>query len=133
MKSDIKDFINGIEDATKRNDCKTLLKIMEEESGYKAALRGQIVGFGMYHYQYDSGREGDWIVTGFSPRSQNISIYIIPGFSEYEKDLAVLGKHKSAKSCLYIKRLSDIDEKVLRSIVKDSVEVMKKRYECREA
>lgn len=106
---------------------------MEEESGYKPVLNGQIIGFGMYHYRYDSGREGDWIVTGFAPRSQHISIYIVPGFSEYKKDLALLGKHKISKSCLYIKRLADIDEKVLRSIVKDSVDVMKKTYQCRDA
>lgn len=133
MKSDLNEFIDGIEDATKKKDCLTLLNILEEESGYKPVLRGQIIGFGMYHYKYDSGREGDWIVTGFSPRAQNISIYIIPGFSEYKNELALLGKHKTAKSCLYIKKLADIDESILRSMVRNSVEVMKTNYECRDS
>ncbi len=106
---------------------------MEEESGYKAVLHGKIVGFGIYHYKYDSGREGDAIVVGFSPRSQNITIYIMPGFSDYEKELKQLGKHKTSKSCLYVNKLADIDEKVLRTVIKHSVQVMKKRYECRDA
>lgn len=133
MKHDLRDFLNSIENDAKRNGCKSLVKIMEQESGYKGALHGKIVGFGMYHYKYESGREGDAIVVGFSPRSQNITIYIMPGFSEYEKELQLLGKHKSSKSCLYVNKLSDIDEKVLRKIVKHSVQVMKKRYECRDA
>ena len=131
MKRDLKEFLNSIENETKRNDCKALVRIMEEESGYKAALRGSIVGFGMYHYKYESGHEGDAIVTGFSPRSQNITIYVMPGFSDYEKELESLGKHKASKSCLYIKKLLDVDENVLRKIVRHSVQVMQKRYNCR--
>ena len=130
MKSDLRDFIDSIENETRRDDCKALVTLMEQESGYKAALHGKIVGFGLYHYKYDSGWEGDAFVTGFSPRSQNISIYIMPGFSDYAEELASLGKHKTSKSCLYIKRLSDIEKVILRKIVKDSVHVMKKRYEC---
>ncbi len=133
MKRDLRDFINSIENETKRDSCKSLIEIMEEESGYKAALHGKIVGFGVYHYKYDSGREGDAIVVGFSPRSQNITIYIMPGFSDYEKELKQLGKHKSSKSCLYVNKLADIDEKVLRKVIKHSVQVMKNRYECRDA
>ena len=133
MKRDLRDFINSIENETKRNGCKSLIKIMEEESGYKAALHGKIVGFGIYHYKYDSGREGDAIVVGFSPKSQNITIYIMSGFSDYEKELKQLGKHKSSKSCLYVNKLADIDEKVLRKVIKHSVQVMKNRYECRGA
>lgn len=133
MKKNLKEFLAGIENKTKLNDSKALIKIMEEESGYKAALNGQIVGFGIYHYVYDSGREGDFIVTGFSPRKQKLSIYIIPGFSKYEKDLEKLGKHKIAKSCLYINKLADIDEKILRKIIRSSVVEMKKKYECRES
>lgn len=131
MKRDVREFLNEIEKEQKQKDCKTLVIIMEEESGYKAALRGKIIGFGLYHYKYDSGREGDAIVTGFSPRAQNITVYIMPGFSDYQKELKALGKHKSSKSCLYINKLADIDEKVLRKIVKHSVKVMQKRYECR--
>ena len=105
MNRDLKEFINEIENETKRNDCKALVQLMEKESGYKANLHGKIVGFGLYHYKYDSGREGDAIVTGFSPRSQNISIYIMPGFSDYKKELESIGKYKTGKSCLYIKKL----------------------------
>lgn len=133
MKQDLREFLNNIENETKRNDCKALMNIMEQESGYQAALNGKIVGFGAYHYKYDSGREGNAIVTGFSPRTKNITIYIMPGFSEYLKELESIGKHKSSKSCLYINSLSDIDETILRKIVRKSVQVMKKKYECREA
>ena len=131
MKKDLSQFLNSIEKEAKRKDCKALVKIMEQESGYKPALHGKIIGFGLYHYKYDSGREGDAIVTGFSPRSQNITIYIMPGFSEYQSELNTLGKHKSSKSCLYINKLDDIDEAVLRKLINHSVQVMKGRYECR--
>lgn len=133
MKPDLAEFIAGIENETKRNDCLALIELMAQASGYQPALHGKIVGFGMYHYKYASGREGDAVVTGFSPRAQNISIYIMPGFSDYAGQLQALGKHKTAKSCLYIKRLSDIDQGVLREIVSDSVQLMQRKYECREA
>jgi len=133
MKTDLAEFIAGIDNDTKRNDCLALIELMAQASGYQPALRGKIVGFGMYHYKYASGREGDAVVTGFSPRAQNISIYIMPGFSDYTRQLQALGRHKTAKSCLYIKRLSDIDQGVLREIVSDSVQVMQRKYECREA
>lgn len=133
MKKDLREFIAAIDNDTKRNDSKTLVKIMEEESGYKAALCGKIVGFGIYHYVYDSGREGDAIVTGFSPRQQYLSVYIMPGFSKYQKDLEKLGKHKTAKSCLYINKLADVNEKILRKIIRSSVVEMKKKYTCRES
>lgn len=133
MKKDLRDYLNRIEREVKREDCFRLVEIMEEESGYKAMLNGKIVGFGIYHYVYDSGREGDAIVTGFAPRSQDIAIYIMPGFSKYKQELDAIGKHKSAKCCLYIKKLADINEKVLRRIIRDSVKVMKDKYECRNA
>ena len=106
---------------------------MEKASGYDAYLSGSIVGFGEYHYKYESGREGDSVVTGFSPRKQNIAIYIMPGFSAYEKELSLLGKYKLGKSCLYINKLSDINEKLLVKIVEDSVKTMKGRYVCKNA
>ena len=106
---------------------------MEEESAYKATLHGSIIGFGRYHYKYESGREGDSSVVAFSPRAQNITLYIMPGFSDYRKELEKLGKAKTAKSCLYINKLADIDEKVLRKIIKHSVKNMQKRYECKNA
>lgn len=131
MKKDIKDFIAKIENETKRKDSVTLLKIMEEESGFKAWLYGNIIGFGQYHYKYDSGREGDAIVTGFAPRKQNLTIYIMPGFPDYKKELDKLGKHKASKCCLYINKLADVDEKILRKIIKRSVSDMTKKYDCK--
>lgn len=133
MKKNLKEFIDNIASDRKREDTKTLVKIMEEESGYKANLNGKIIGFGLYHYVYETGREGDGIVTGLSPRQQYLSIYIMPGFSKYQKDLEKLGKHRIAKCCLYINKLADVDEKVLRRIVKKSVLEMQKKYECRKS
>ncbi len=128
MKKVLREFISNIDHDVKRQDSSSLVKIMEDESGYKAELHGKIVGFGQYHYKYESGREGDAIVTGFSPRKQYIVVYIMPGFSKYQKDLDKLGKHKASKSCLYINKLADVDEKVLRRIIKRSVNDMKKKY-----
>lgn len=133
MKKEIREYLSKIESETKRKDSIKLVKIMEEESGYKAVLHGKIIGCGIYSYKYESGREGEAIITGFSTRKQNLAVYIMPGFSKYEKELKKLGKHKSSKSCLYINKLADIDEKILRRIVKDSVKVMQKKYECRSS
>ena len=87
-----------------------------------------IVGFGKYQYKYASGHGGEFFLTGYSPRKSNLSIYIMPGFSEYESQLKDLGKHKLGKSCLYVKSLDDVDFDLLTWIVKDSVRVMKDRY-----
>lgn len=133
MNEDLKAYINRIDSDAKREDCFSLVKIMEEESGYDASLHGRIVGFGVHHYVYDSGREGDAIVTGFLPRTQDISIYIMPGFSDYRAELEALGKHKTAKCCLYIRKLADIDEQVLRRIIRHSVKVIQQTHPCRNA
>ena len=132
MKKDLKEFISNIDNARRQEDSMTLIELMEEESGYRAYLDGSIVGFGQYHYRYESGREGDAIVVGFSPRKQNMAVYIMPGFSKYTDLLEKLGKHKIGKSCLYINKLVDIDEKVLRRLVKKSVKDMQKKYDCKE-
>lgn len=132
MKKEIKTYIEKIDHAGKRQDSLTLVKLLEEASGYKAKLCGKIIAFGLYHYKYESGREGEAIVTGFSPGKQKFSIYIMPGFDSFEKELSKLGKHKVAKCCLYINKLADVDEKVLKTIVKKSVAIMQKRYECRK-
>ena len=124
-------FIDGLEDEVKREDSKVLVKLFEEVTGEKATMWGtSIVGFGSYHYKSErSTQEGDWPLTGFSPRKANLSIYIMPGFSDFGALLKKLGKHKVSKgSCLYIKRLSDIDLDILKSLIKDSVKIMKKRY-----
>lgn len=131
MIPELKEYLDNIEPSSKREDCFKLVSIMEEESGYKASLTGKIVGFGSYHYIYESGREGDSSVVAFAPRTKDLTIYIMPGFDEYQEELASLGKHKSSKSCLYIKTLADIDEKILRKIIKDSVKTMQKKYPCK--
>lgn len=109
-------------DENRREDCFALLKLMEEVTGAEAKMWGSaIVGFGSYHYKYASGREGDWMITGFSPRKQNLTLYIMAGFDRYDELLAKLGKHSIGKSCLYIKRLADVDTDVLRQLVEASV------------
>jgi hypothetical protein len=124
------DFIKTVEDEAKRKDCMALLKLFKAVTGEKVQMWGTaIVGFGSYHYKSErSTQEGDWPLTGFSPRKQNLTLYIMPGFSEYTDLLKDLGKHKiSGGSCIYINKLSDIDLKVLAKIIKKSVVAMKKR------
>ena len=124
-------FIQSIEDDCKRKDCKQLLKLMREITGKRAKKWGDsIVGFGKYHYKYKTGREGDFFVTGFSPRKQNLTIYIMPGFSKYKTLLKKIGKHKTSVSCLYIKTLTDIDEKILKQLIQRSFKDMQKLYKC---
>jgi len=125
----VEDFLNTIENEQQRADSFALLKMMEEISGKPAKMWGaNIVGFGTYHYVYASGREGDWMLTGFSPRKASISVYLMAGFEQFDNELAGLGKHKVGKGCLYVKKLSDIDEKVLCKMIKKSIVIMKKRY-----
>ncbi|RJP53850.1 MAG: DUF1801 domain-containing protein [Anaerolineaceae bacterium] len=123
----VKDFINSIKDEQTRKDCSEILKIMKQATKAEPKMWGaSIVGFGEYHYKYASGREGDWMLTGFSPRKQNLTLYIMAGFDRYDKLLKKLGKYTTGKSCLYIKRLADVDKKVLKELVTESVKVMKK-------
>lgn len=132
VKKDLKEYLSKIAKESKRADCLSLVKIMEQESGYKACLHGKVVGFGVHHYVHDNGREGDAVVTGFLPRAQDIAIYIMSGLSACQKDLESLGKHKSAKVCLYVKKLSDVDEAVLRRIIRQSVRAIQKDFKCWE-
>jgi len=119
----VKDFLNQIADEKKRQDAFTVLALIQEVTKAEPKMWGaSIIGFGSYHYKYASGREGDWFVTGFSPRKQNLTLYIMSGFDEYGKLLQKLGKHKTSKACLYINRLSDISLPTLRELVKLSVE-----------
>ena len=127
----VAEFLANVDDEKKREDSKVLLKIFTEVTQEKATMwADSIVGFGSYHYKSErSTQEGDWPLTGFSPRKQNISLYIMPGFGNYQALLKDLGKHKVSKgSCLYIKRLSDIDANVLKKLIKASVNDMKKAY-----
>ena len=129
----ITDFIASVDDEQKRADALALLDIFAEATGLPAKMWGtSIIGYGSYHYKYKSGQEGDWMLTAFSPRKQQLSIYIMPGTSKYPDLLAKLGKHKTSGgcsgSCLYIKRLSDVDTTVLKKLIKQSVADMQKMY-----
>ena len=118
----VTDFLNKIPDPGRREDCFAIAKIMEEITGSKPKMWGpSIVGFGSYHYKYATGREGDWLVTGFSPRKQDLTLYIMMGFEKHDALMKQLGKHKTGKSCLYIKRLSDIHVPTLKKLIKASV------------
>jgi hypothetical protein len=123
----VTDFLNSVEDEQKRKDCFEVLKIMRQATKSEPKMWGpSIVGFGDYHYVYESGRENDWFLAGFSPRKQNLTLYIMSGFDRYHELLKKLGKHSTGKGCLYIKRLADIDLKVLKELVESSVKVMSK-------
>jgi len=118
----VKDFLNEISDEERRADCFAVAKIMEEITGEKPKMWGpSIVGFGSYHYKYASGHEGDAPVTGFSPRKKDLTVYMMMGFTKHGELLEKLGKHSTAKSCLYIKRLSDIHVPTLKKLIKVSV------------
>jgi hypothetical protein len=124
----VKKFLDGVEQEGRRGDARKATALMEEATGEKAEMWGDnIVGFGTYRYKYESGREGEWFLTGFSPRKANLTLYIMSGFSRYQELLGRLGKHKTGKSCLYINRLEDIDIKVLRRLVRESVAHLKRQ------
>lgn len=125
----VSEFIAGIEDKVKRADCRELMKLMSAVTGNRAKMWGpSIVGYGKYHYKYESGREGDFFLTGFSPRKQALSIYIVSGFNINPGLMEKLGKYKTGKSCLYVKKLDDIDRAVLGQLVEESVAHIRKKY-----
>lgn len=122
-------FLDAIQDDEKRQDCRTVLQLMKEVTGAEPRIwGGGMVGFGSYHYKYPSGREGDWFLTGFAPRARELTLYITAGFDRYEALLADLGKFKTGRSCLYLKRLADVDLGVLRKLIAASVDHMRKQY-----
>ena len=124
------EFLAQVEDETKRADTQTIVEMMGEITGYPATMwGGSIIGFGKYVYHYKSGRSGEWSLVGVSPRARNISVYIMPGFGNYDDLMARLGKHKTGKSCLYINRLADVDTEVLRELISKSVDYMKEKYD----
>ncbi|HKR10724.1 MAG TPA: DUF1801 domain-containing protein [Pyrinomonadaceae bacterium] len=123
----VEKFLNQIPDETRREDCFRIARMMEEITGDEPKMWGpKIVGFGSYHYKYASGHEGEWPITGFSPRSQDLTLYLMPGFAEYADLMTQLGKHRTGKSCLYIKRLSDVHLPTLKKLIRASVKDMKK-------
>ncbi len=125
----VEDFLNKA-DENKRADAFTLLKIFEEITGEKAKMWGSsIVGFGQYHYKSErSAQEGDWPLTGFSPRKAALTLYLMHGFEGNADLLEKLGKHKTSKGCLYINKLADVDESILRKLIEKSFLKVKKKY-----
>ena len=122
-------FLDAVEDERKRSDAGVVAGMMAEITGATGVMWGSsIVGFGSYHYRYASGREGDFLETGFSPRKRALTLYVMAGFSEYDDLLDRLGKHTTGKSCLYVKRLSDIDLDVLRELLERSVAHIREKY-----
>ncbi|MHA2209901.1 MAG: DUF1801 domain-containing protein [Candidatus Thorarchaeota archaeon] len=124
----VEDFLEAVEHPQRREDGLALLEIMKEITEEEPTMWGpSIVGFGSYHYKYESGREGDMPITGFSPRKSSLTVYIMSGFEEYTDLLDKLGKHKIGKSCLYINKLADVDKGVLTAIIKKSIKEQKFR------
>ena len=122
----VKEFLNKIPEAERRADCFAVAKIMEEITGEKPKMWGpSIVGFGSYHYKYASGREGDWPMMGFSPRKKDLTLYIMMGFEKHAELMEKLGKHSTGKSCLYIKRLSDVHIPTLKKLMKIGLKDLK--------
>lgn len=131
-RASVTEFVNGIEPRERRADVKKVAAMMRRATGKRAKMWGSsIVGYGEYHYKYESGREGDFMVTGYSPRKQALTVYIMPGFSHFDAEMKKLGKYKTGRSCLYIKRLSDVDEKVLERLITKSVKHMRKKYKTK--
>jgi hypothetical protein len=123
----VEKFINQVADETRREDCFTVARIMEEITGHKPKMWGpSIVGFGSYYYKYASGHEGEWPIAAFSPRKSELTVYIMPGFEHYQDLMGQLGKYRTGKSCLYIKRLSDVHVPTLKKLIRESVKKMKK-------
>ena len=122
----VKEFLNQIPEPERRADCFEVVKIMQDITGEKPTMWGpSIVGFGSYRYKYASGREGDWPMTGFSPRKKDLTLYIMMGFEKHADLMEKLGKHSHSKSCLYIKRLSDVHIPTLKKLIKIGLKDLK--------
>ena len=125
-KASVTAFVRSIDDPRRRADVRKVAAMMRRATGKRPRMWGSsIVGYGTYHYKYASGREGDWMLVGFSPRKQNLTLYIMSGFEQYDQLLNKLGKYKTGKSCLYISKLEDVDQDVLKELIDRSVEHMK--------
>ncbi|MCK8483069.1 DUF1801 domain-containing protein [Aliiroseovarius sp. S2029] len=122
-------FIAAVKPEPKRKDAETLDRLFRQVTGFDPVMWGpSIIGYGRYHYRYDSGREGEFLATGFSPRKARHSIYIIPGYADYGDILARLGKHKMGKSCLYVNKLADIDLDVLAELIRAGLHDLDKKW-----
>lgn len=125
----VDDFLKKLSDPAKRKNCHQVLDIMKQITQQEPKMWGDsMVGFGNYHYQYTSGREGNWFLTGFSPRKQSLTIYIMSGFDQFEHLMSQLGKYKNSKSCLFVKKLDDIDLGILKELIAESIKLLSKRY-----
>jgi len=126
----VEEFLNRVPDEKKRQDSFAILDLLKQVTGEEPVMWGDsIVGFGSYHYKYASGHEGDAPLMGFSPRKQNLTLYIIsPGFDAYEELMKGLGKYKTSKACLYIKKIEDVNLPVLKTLMEQSLEHMKETY-----
>jgi len=123
------EFIESIDHPTRRADALALLELMQRVTGWDPVMWGaSIIGYGTYHYKYDSGREGEFMRTGFSPRKANMVVYIMPGYTDFSEILGRLGKHKLGKSCLYINKLADVDLDVLEELIRAGLADMEKKY-----
>lgn len=122
-------FLESVKEESKREDCYEIMNMMQEVTGEQPRMWGpSIIGYGSYHYKYESGREGDWMRIGFSPRKENISIYLMSGVEKQADLLAKVGKYKMGKSCFYIKRLADVDVQVLQQMMVQSLAELKKMW-----
>ncbi len=126
-KASVEKFLNQVTDEARREDCFKIAKMMEQITGEKPKMWGAgLVGFGSYHFIFNSGQVGVWPLTAFAPRKQNLTLYIMPGFEKYGELMEKLGKYSCGKSCLYVKRLSDVHEPTLKKLIRESVKHMKK-------
>jgi len=129
--SPVEEFINSVDPQQKQKDSRDMIALMKKITGSEPKMWGSsLVGFGQYHYKYASGREGDFFITGFSPRKTAFTVYIMPGFSEYGDLMKKLGPCKTGKSCLYLKNLDVVDRDVLEQLITKSVADMRGRYTC---
>jgi hypothetical protein len=128
-KASVEKFLKNVKDKQQRDDSFEILEMMKKITKEEPKMWGpSIVGFGKYHYKYASGHEGDMCIAGFSPRKNALTIYIMPGFEKYGSLMKKLGKYKSTKACLYIKKLDDVDRNVLEKIIAQSIKLVKQKY-----
>lgn len=127
--ADVEVFLDAVEPASKSADARALDALFRQTTGFAPRMWGpSIVGYGRYHYTYASGRQGDWLATGFSPRKAALPIYIMPGYTDFGSLLARLGKHKTGKSCLYVNKLADIDAGVLQELIRAGLKDLNSRW-----
>jgi hypothetical protein len=123
----VTEFLSKVENDKRRTDCHAVLEMMRQVTGAEPKIWGKsMIGFGRYRYRYESGREGEWFLTGFSPRKSDLTLYVMPGYEPYEELMDRLGKHKRGKACLYLKKLEDVDLSVLRELLERSVASLEK-------